>query len=140
MCLERIHHRVSEARERRSLVRGKRIASTIAAEHTLVRVKEKCRPSEVVVEIENIEIDAAHAGQPNKYELSGEVGDHGVEAGNLPVEDVAIQSVLAAKDNKEGLAALAGDFSSLTIITEPNGPLARSYGFFFEGIARNRKH
>jgi len=63
-----------------------------------------------------------------------------VEAGNLPVEDVAIQSVLAAKDHKEGLAALAGDFSSLTIIPEPNGRLARSYGLLSEGIARNRKH
>jgi hypothetical protein len=52
--------------------------------------------------------------------VAGEVGDRGMEAGNLPVEDIAIRSVLTAEHDKKRLAALARESSSLTVIFQPD--------------------
>ena len=65
-------------------------------------------------------IDAAHAGEPNEDELLGKVGYQGMETGHLPVELIAIQSVLTAKHDEQWLAALSREPSSLTIISQPN--------------------
>src|SRR6202158_6302937 len=96
------------------------VPPTVSTMDLLVRIEEESGPRQVVVEIKDFKVDPAHAGQPNENELACEIGNRWVKTGNLPVEDIAIQSVLTAEDHEQRLAALAREPSSLPIITQPD--------------------
>jgi hypothetical protein len=42
-----------------------------------------------------------------------------MKAGNLPVERIAVGSVLAAEDDEEGLILLPGQLPGLSVVGEP---------------------
>src|SRR5947209_8684740 len=112
-------HGISQSGKGRARVRRGGVAPAISTVDLLVCIEEKSPPRQVVVEVEDVEVDPAHAGQANENELTGEIGNLRIKAGNLPVEDVAIESVLTAEHDEHRLAALASEPSSLTIITQP---------------------
>jgi hypothetical protein len=70
-------------------------------------VQEESHPGQIVIEVEKVEIDAAHASDPDEDELLGHIGDGWVQTSDLPVKAIAIQSVFAAKYDEQRLAALA---------------------------------
>ena len=82
-------------------------------------MEKKAHPSEIVIEIEQIEIDAAHARDADEDELLGNVGDDRIETSDLPVEAIAVRSVPAAKDDEQRFTAFARRFASLFPIVEP---------------------
>src|SRR5262249_1526893 len=99
------------------------VAAAEAAVDLLVGVQEERRPGEVVVEVEHVEVDAAHVDHTGEDELPREVGDLLVETNNLFVEALAVQSALAAEDEEDRLAAVAGGGPCPGVVGDPGGVL-----------------
>jgi hypothetical protein len=100
-------HRISQASQRRPPLRRHRVPPAVAAQPPALAVQEERHPGEVVIEVELIEIDAAHGGLADEDEVARYFRNRFIETGNLPVEAVAVRSMLAAEDNEEGPVALA---------------------------------
>ena len=82
-------------------------------------MEEKAHPGKIVIEVETVEIDAAHARDADEDKFFRYIGDRGVQTSNLPVEWIAIESVFAAKDDENRLAASARLLASLFPIAQP---------------------
>src|SRR5438128_4506142 len=101
-------------------IRRQRVAATVASVDSLVWSEEECCPGQVIVEVEYVEVDTAHTDQADEHELAGEVCDLWMKAGNLPVEDITVKSVLTAEDHEQELAALASDKAGLVVVGQPD--------------------
>lgn len=82
-------------------------------------MEEEAHPRQVVIEVEQVEIDAAHARQPHEDELARHVAQGSVQTGNLPVEQAAIGSVLAAEDDEDRPIGLTSEPLRLFEIAQP---------------------
>src|SRR5690349_4982353 len=86
-------------------------------------MQEETHPGEIIIEIEKVEIDAAHAGEANENELLGHIGDNRVQTSNLPVKAIAVRSVLATEDDEDGFASRTGLFASFFPAAQPARPI-----------------
>jgi hypothetical protein len=102
-------------------------------------------PGQIVIEIEDFEVDSAHAGQPNEDEILGQARDRRMETSHLPVKLIAVRSVFAAKDDEERLMGLPRDLQGLGVIGLPGGRLGtgangrRSQDAYRQGKAMSRQ-
>jgi hypothetical protein len=63
-------------------------------------VHEKRGPCQIEIEIEYLQVGAAHVGNSQQDELLGEGGDFFVETNNLLVKPFAVGSALSPKDRE----------------------------------------
>ena len=82
-------------------------------------MKEEPHPGQIVIEVEEIEIDAAHAGDADEDELLGHIGDGWVQTSNLPVKAIAVRSVFASEYYEQRLAARTCRLFGLFPIAQP---------------------
>ena len=72
MRFQRLSHRISEAGERNAAVRRFGIAAAVLSINFFLRAQEESGPGQIEIEIKNLQIDAAHVGQPNQHKFAGQ--------------------------------------------------------------------
>lgn len=65
-------------------------------------------PGQVVVEVEDVEVQPAHAAEPEQDEVPGQAGDVGMETNNLLVKAALVGSVASVQDGEDGPIVLPG--------------------------------
>jgi hypothetical protein len=87
-------------------VGAKRVSPAIPGVYFPFGVQEKDHQRQVVVEFEQVQVDAVEAGQPDANELVGEVFD-AFETDYLPVKLPASNSRIAPQDHHERLGVFS---------------------------------
>ena len=95
------------------------IPAAVAAVDCPLGIHEERGPSQVVVELESVEIDPLYVRDSHEYELSGKIGDLLIKTNNLLVEALTGHSPLSAKHDHERLACLLSLTECRSIIGPP---------------------
>jgi hypothetical protein len=82
------------------------VSAAVTGVYFPLGTQEKDHQCQVVIKLEQVEVDAVEARQPDANELIGEVLD-AFETDNLPVKLATGDSRVAPQDDHERLAALA---------------------------------
>jgi hypothetical protein len=81
------------------------VSSAVPGEYLPLGAQKKDHQRQVQIKLEQVEVDAVEARQPDANELVGEILD-AFETDNLPVKLAAGDSRVAPQDHHEGLASL----------------------------------
>src|SRR5207244_4374932 len=95
------------------------VTTAKAAIDLLVRAEKHRRPREVEVEVEDVEIDAAHVEHADEDELLRQRRNLFGKTNNLLVEGARVHSVLATEDDEERFIRQSSEALRFRIIGPP---------------------
>src|SRR5207244_2229717 len=97
--------RIPQSGNRKVRFRGSGVPAAESTVHMAIGVYEEPGPGEVIIEVKDIQIDAARIGDADEDKPLLHAGDLFVETNNLLVEAFAVLSPFTSKHDEERLSS-----------------------------------